>query len=82
MLIGSGSPVAAMKAKMWKCVYRVELPERNKRTFGNDDRQEWSMEFDRNSLWERSVFANTHSYSPTYIRDTNRMRHLVYSFQL
>ena len=45
MLIGSGSPVAAMKAKV--CMYRVELPERNKRTFGNDDRQEWSMEFDR-----------------------------------
>ena len=24
-----------------------ELPERNERTFGNDDRQEWSMEFDQ-----------------------------------
>ena len=37
MLIDAASPVAAIK----------ELPERNERTFGNEDRQEWSMEFDR-----------------------------------
>ncbi len=30
---------------------------------------------------KKSVFANTYSYSPPYIRDTNRIRHLVYSFQ-
>ena len=28
-----------------------------------------------------TVFANTYSYSPPCIRDTNRIRHLVYSFQ-
>ena len=39
MLIASGSPVAAMKAKLWRCVYRVELLERNKGTFGSNDRQ-------------------------------------------
>ena len=27
------------------------------------------------------TFTNTYSYSPPYIRDTNRIRHLVYSFQ-
>ena len=44
MLLASGSPVAAMKVKVWTCGYRVELPERNKRKFGNDDRQEWRKE--------------------------------------
>ena len=29
------------------CVSLRAALERNKRTFGNDDRQEWSMEFDR-----------------------------------
>ena len=29
----------------------------------------------------KSVFANTYLYSPPCIRDTNRIRHLVYSFQ-
>ena len=28
-----------------------------------------------------TVFANTYSYAPPCIRDTNRIRHLVYSFQ-
>ena len=43
LLLGSVSPVAAIKAKAWTRVYRVELPERNKRTFRNDGRQEWSL---------------------------------------
>ena len=32
MFIASSSPVAAMNVKVWTCVYRVERPERNKRT--------------------------------------------------
>ena len=45
MWIDAASLVATMK--VITCAYRDELPERNERTFGHDDRQEWSTEFDR-----------------------------------